>query len=141
MSIFDLFKKKPAPEPVKEVSKVKVEPKPRKPRAKRVKAPETTQEPETIYEQTANPNEPFVKIVSFDVDLKNPSLGSIELDWNQEFIEMLKTHGYTGNTNDEIINQWFTEVCRTISTEVPYMDSVSKYVQRRDMGGGKTEVS
>ena len=137
MSIFDLFKKKPVPvEPAVVESKpdIKAEPKPKKTSKPRAKKPL----PKPVAE--ASNTAPEVKVLKFDFDPANPRLGSIELDWNTEFVAMLKTHGYIGNTPEEIVDQWLMDVCRTISTEVPYMDNV-RYIQRRNLGDGKTEFS
>ena len=49
--------------------------------------------------------EPRVDVLKFDFDPQNPRLGSIELDWNKEFIELLIKSGYTGNTEDEIVDK------------------------------------
>jgi MFS family permease len=93
-----------------------------------------------VLTMVAGHTPPEVKVLKFDFDPANPRLGSIELDWNPEFVEMLKTHGYIGNSPEEIVDQWLMDVCRTISSEVPYMDNV-RYIQRRNLGDGKTEFS
>jgi hypothetical protein len=43
--------------------------------------------------------------------------GSFELDWNEQFVEKLKSEGYSGPTPDNIVNQWFMEVCRNVAME------------------------
>jgi len=35
---------------------------------------------------------PDVKILKFDFDPANPKMGSLELDWNKEFIKLLIDH-------------------------------------------------
>ena len=135
MSIFDIFKKKPVPvEPAVVESKpeAKAEPKPKKPRKPRAKKQESVAPPVG--------NQPEVKVLKFDFDPNNPRLGSIELDWNPEFVEMLRTHGYSGITEEAVVDAWLMDVCKTISGEVPYMDNV-RYIQRRNLGDGKTEFS
>jgi hypothetical protein len=118
MSFWDIFKKKPA-EPVTETAK---EEKPKKPRKKK--------------------SGPQVKVLKFDFDASNPRLGSIELDWNDDFVELLKSHGYTGDSPEAIVDGWLTDVCKTIasSEEFASPDNV-RYIQRRDLGGGKSEFS
>ena len=44
-------------------------------------------------------------------DIKN---GFFELDWNNEFIEQLLDAGYTGETNEQIVDGWFKDVARNI---------------------------
>lgn len=131
MSIFDLFKKKPPQEQVvKEEPKVKAEPKPRKPRVKKSK-------PEPVTEQTKV--EPDIK-VNFEYDKTNPRIGNFQLDWNPEFVEFLKSHGYNGNSPEDIVDAWLTDICRNVAGDIPDMYNV-RYIQRRDLGGGKTEFS
>jgi hypothetical protein len=61
--------------------------------------------------------EPWVIVLSMDFDSKNSLEGSFELDWNDLFIEQLKTEGYKGVSPDKIINSWFMEVCRNVAME------------------------
>ena len=49
---------------------------------------------------------------------KSTSLeGSFELDWNDAFVEKLKSEGYVGPSADHLVNQWFMEVCRNVALE------------------------
>lgn len=59
--------------------------------------------------------EPWVKIVSVDVDKENPGIGSVELDWNQDFIIMLCEHGYAAPTPEKTVDMWFDELCKNIA--------------------------
>jgi hypothetical protein len=61
--------------------------------------------------------EPWVNVVNMDFTKKSALEGSFELDWNEHFVEKLKTEGYTGPTPDNIVNQWFMELCRNIAME------------------------
>lgn len=61
--------------------------------------------------------EPWVNIVNMDFTQKSSLEGSFELDWNQAFVDKLKDEGYTGPTPDNIVNQWFMELCRNIAME------------------------
>jgi len=61
--------------------------------------------------------EPWVTVLSMDFGGKKALEGSFELDWNEFFVENLKTEGYVGPTPDSIINQWFMEVCRNVALE------------------------
>ena len=62
-------------------------------------------------------NEPWVTVLSMEFGGKGALEGSFELDWNEQFVEKLKTAGYVGPTPDNIVNQWFMEVCRNIAME------------------------
>jgi hypothetical protein len=52
-----------------------------------------------------------------DVNEENVSQGFFELDWNEQFVEMLIENGYTGTSPEETVNSWFTDVCRGIIRE------------------------
>lgn len=61
--------------------------------------------------------EPWVTVINMDFGKKSALEGSFELDWNEQFVEKLKAEGYTGPTPDNIVNQWFMEVCRNVAME------------------------
>jgi len=116
--------------------------KPRKARAKKV-APEPVAEP--IVEQPVAEKssvKPDVKVLKLDFDPSNPRVGSMELDWNQEFIALLREHGYAGNSDEDLVDAWMNDICRNIlMNEYPGRTIPRAPVQRRDLGDGKTEVS
>ena len=62
-------------------------------------------------------NEPYVKVISVDFEEDNPGNGYFELDWNKPFVDKLIESGYTGASQEEIVDQWFTELCRNISSQ------------------------
>lgn len=41
--------------------------------------------------------------------------GNFELDWNDYFIEELKDAGFTGMSDEDIVNSWFSRICRDIA--------------------------
>jgi hypothetical protein len=137
MGLFDLFKKKVTDQVEEKIEETIAEIKPkklRKPRKPKVEKVE-------VEKEEPPKAEPEVKVLKFDFDPANPRLGSIELDWNPEFVEMLKEHGYTGNAPEDIVDAWLMDVCKTIGqNEFPMSDNV-RYIQRRDLGDGKTEFS
>jgi predicted Ser/Thr protein kinase len=51
--------------------------------------------------------EPMVKVLQVNVNPDNPKNGFFELDWNDEFVNMLKQNGYTGESEEEIVDRWF----------------------------------
>jgi hypothetical protein len=61
--------------------------------------------------------EPWVTVLNLGFGGKQSLEGSFELDWNEFFVESLKTSGYQGPTDDNIVNQWFMEVCRNVAME------------------------
>lgn len=61
--------------------------------------------------------EPWVTVLNMDFATGNSLEGSFELDWNEQFVDKLKSEGYAGPTPDIIVNQWFMEVCRNVAME------------------------
>ena len=107
------------PMPVAEPPKPK---KPRKPRAK--KEPSTTpsyaapQPSENLEKLAATAKgEPWVNVTAFELDIDNLSSGSFNLDWNEIFVAKLIRAGYKGKTDVDIVDQWFTQICRNIIEE------------------------
>lgn len=55
-------------------------------------------------------SEPWVGVVHSEYTPGQMSDGfSFELDWNTEFIKLLKHEGYSGATEEEIVEQWFED--------------------------------
>jgi hypothetical protein len=114
-----------------------------------VKAEPKTKKVEKSAKEIANEKgEPYVTILSMDIDSENIGAGSFELDWNDKFVADLVRHGYMMNPNDtdaEIVDRWFTNVCRNIVLETyeqyeamdPQRDRV---VKTRNIGVGRSEV-
>ena len=130
MGIFDRFRKKP------ESVKVRAEPKPKEP----VK---------TEKELATEKKEPYVAMVRMDIDPDNLHQGAFELDWNEIFVARLVKAGYMMKPDDvdaDIVDRWFQNVCRhvvmeTWEQEQAIIKGVGQYVNTRDIGGGRTEVS
>lgn len=61
--------------------------------------------------------EPWVTVLNMDFNGKNSLEGSFELDWNEAFVNKLRAEGYSAPTPDNIVNQWFMEVCRNVALE------------------------
>ena len=85
--------------------------------------------------------EPWVKVLDMNVNPDNPRNGFFELDWNDEFVNMLKQSGYEGGSEEEIVDRWFQTLCRTIGNEQGIDVAGSGYVQVNRRNDGKTEVS
>ena len=60
--------------------------------------------------------EPIVKVLNLNVNPENPRNGFFELDWNPEFVNMLKQSGYEGASEEEIVDRWFQTLCKTIGS-------------------------
>jgi len=129
VGLFDRFLKKKKPE-------VKAEPRPKKVE-------------KTEKEIATEKGEPYVTIVSMDVDPENMQNGAFELDWNEKFVSNLIRAGYQMDPKDtdaDIVDRWFTAVCRNVVLETyeqyeainPERDRV---VKTRNIGDGRSEVS
>ena len=132
MSIFDRFLKKKKPEAPK------AEPKPKK--------------VEKTEKELANEKgEPYVNILSMEVDPENMQNGAFELDWNDKFLVNLIKAGYKVKEDDTdtiIVDRWFQTVCRNIALEVyeqQQADPINRVdmrtIRTRKLDNGKTEVS
>ena len=88
---------------------------------------------------TAN-KEPFVDVLS--MDLENIHNGAFELDWNDYFIMRLRKEGYDAPTDEEMVAQWFTVVCRNIALEsyeqALAQETAAMRVEREDLGDGRS---
>ena len=93
--------------------------------------------------------EPYVSIVSIELDKDDVGNGAFELDWNEYFVARLVKAGYMMNKDDtdaEIVDRWFQNVCRhvvmeTWEQEQAIIKGAGQYVNTRDIGDGRTEVS
>jgi len=135
MGFFDRFKKK-TPPPTDKVEKEKV--------VRVPKAPE-----KTAKQIATEKNEPYVAIITMDIDPENLHQGAFELDWNEIFIARLVKAGYMMKPTDadsDLVDRWFQNVCRHVVMETWEQDqairnSGSQYVRSRDIGDGRSEIS
>jgi len=58
--------------------------------------------------------EPWVAVLDTQINPDNIKNGFFELDWNNQFIEELLDAGYSGETNEQIVDSWF----RTIAMQI-----------------------
>ena len=85
--------------------------------------------------------EPYIKVLDTNVDPNNPKYGYFELDWNQYFVENLKKHGFSGNTDEEVVDHWFSVLCNTIADEATPLATDNAIVKEEKREDGKTEIS
>jgi len=88
--------------------------------------------------------EPYIAILSMDVDPTDINSGAFEFDWNDKFIANLSRAGYQGKTDADLVDQWFQNVCRNVVLETyeqyQAMNNDSRYMQSRDLGNGRREI-
>lgn len=95
--------------------------KPRKPRAKKpptpAEAPPVSSEENPAKLEATAKGEPWVNVTGIEVDLDNLGSGSFTLDFNEIFVAKLIRAGYKGKTDFDVVDQWFTDVCRNVAQE------------------------
>ena len=93
--------------------------------------------------------EPYVTILSMEIDPENMQSGAFELDWNDKFVSNLVRAGYQMNPKDtdaDIVDRWFTAVCRNIVLETYEQEQAinperDRVIKSRNIGDGRSEVS
>ena len=122
---------------------VKSEPEPKK--VKEKKAPELT-----AKEKATAAGEPYINILSMELDPNDVNNGAFELDWNEKFILNLIRAGYKqkdSDTDNVLVDRWFQTVCRNIALEVYEQQQADptnrdlRVVRTKNLGDGRTEVS
>lgn len=134
----NLFNKKK----VEKLPEIKKTPKVRKPKAK---APELS-----AKEKATQAGEPYINILSLDIDPNDINSGAFDLDFNEIFVARLVKAGYMMSKDDkdtDIVDRWFQQVCRNVVLELydqvqaDPMNRDVRPIQSRDLGNGRTEVS
>jgi hypothetical protein len=111
----------------------------------KAKKPRETKVKKSPKELATEKGEPYVNIISVDLDPENIGNGAFELDWNDFFVAKLVRSGYKGKDDSQIVDQWFQDVCRNV-----VMETFEQYeannprpvtgVKRRDLGDGRSEI-
>ena len=101
---------------------------------------------QTPKEIATSKGEPWVSVVSVELDPENVGNGAFELDWNEFFVAKLIRAGYKGKDDGQIVDQWFQDVCRNVVLETYEQFEANNPrpasgVQHKDIGNGRTEVS
>ena len=80
--------------------------------------------------------EPYIRVVNLEMDSKSPSAGYFELDFNENFVEYLANSGYEGVEPDEIVDNWFNDLCQNIVMEgLEDSDGITKSVDTNSKQG------
>ena len=93
-------------------------------------------------DQATAEGKPWVGVLDTQVNPENIKNGFFDLDWNNEFIEQLVDAGYSGETNEEIVNGWF----RTIAIQILEEEGLDTqreigYINVKPIDKDKSEVS
>ena len=115
------------------------------------KKPEKKTEPKTDKEIATGKKEPWVSVISIDIEENDVGNGAFELDWNDHFISKLVRAGYQKKKEDTdavIVDRWFQTVCKHVLAENyeqwevnQPQDSRARQNTQNDLGDGRTEVS
>lgn len=94
-------------------------------------------------EQATANKEPWVAVLDTHVNKDNIRNGFFELDWNEYFVLQLRASGYNGETDEAIVDQWFSELCRNVGAEdgIEMDRRGSGFINVNNLGNGRTEVS
>ena len=98
----------------------------------------------TPKEIATEKGEPWVHVISIELDPNNPGNGAFELDWNEQFIKRLWKAGYKDDDESDMVDRWFQDVCRNVVLETyenDQADPENRKDNRKDLGDGRTEVS
>lgn len=87
--------------------------------------------------------QPWVAVLDTQVNPENIRNGFFELDWNEYFVLQLRSQGYIGNTEEEVVDKWFQDLCRNIGSEseIDMQNRGSGFVQRALREDGRSENS
>jgi hypothetical protein len=89
--------------------------------------------------------EPYIKVLSEYHPQNGQSGLELEFDWNEFWIKELVANGYVGYNEDQIVQMWFEDLCRSVVTEnmeaqdVPF--NSGRTINRRNRGGTHSDFS
>lgn len=120
-----------------------------KPKKQKTETPKVEKPAKSEKELATERGDPYVAILSMDVDPENIHAGSFELDWNPKFVANLVKAGYMmkkEDTDAEIVDRWFQNVCRHVVMETWEQEEAmnpnpQRYTRSKDIGNGRREVS
>lgn len=113
-----------------------------------LKAAEEAKEQERLAklspkELATEKKEPWVAVLDTHVNKDNIRNGFFELDWNEYFVLELRLAGYTGETEEAVVDQWFQELCRNVGSEsnINMERRGSGFINVNNLGDGRSEIS
>lgn len=93
--------------------------------------------------------EPYIGLKESTYD-PNEKLNGLRFEfvWNDLWIDMLRANGYTGATDDHVVEKWFNDICRSILEEETMKNAALQpppfnrgYVNVNKSGDGPTTYS
>jgi hypothetical protein len=67
--------------------------------------------------------EPWVCMPDIKWDPSDPSRSYFELDYNEHFVTFLRNNNYQGLTDEDIVEKWLNDVCRSVAQELSAEDA------------------
>ncbi len=93
-------------------------------------------------EEATKNKQPWVGVLDTKVNPENIRNGFFELDWNNEFIEQLLDAGYSGETNEQIVDAWFKTIARQVLEDGGEdVNRNAGYIDTSKIDEDKTKVS
>ena len=121
----------------------------KKSKKKEAPPPEEKKSKKSAKDLATERGDPYVAILSMDINPDNLHEGAFELDWNDKFVANLVRAGYqmkADDTDADIVDRWFQNVCRHVVMETWEQEQAmnpqsARFTQSRDLGDGRREVS
>jgi hypothetical protein len=86
----------------------------------------------TEKELATEAGEPWVSVLGMELDGGSLDRGAFELDWNDLFVAKLVRAGYQGKTDNDIVDNWFQDVCRNVVLESYEQEQAQRNVENID---------
>lgn len=92
-------------------------------------------------------SEPWVNMPDMKWDPADPSKSYFQLDYNEHFVTFLRSHNYAGTTDEQVVERWLNDVCRSVAQEIQeddpsFVTSVAPTTRKPRKGRkGKAEYS
>ena len=100
----------------------------KKPREKKIK--EVVDQNAIAKAAATAAKEPWVSVLTVELDMDNIGNGAMTLDWNDYFVAKLVRAGYKG-TDVEMVDMWLQDLCRNVLQE-NWEQSMSDPEKRED---------
>jgi hypothetical protein len=109
--------------------------------AKKVEEPKKPRKTKSAKEIATEAGEAWVTVLDVELDPENPGNGAFELDWNEHFIKKLYKAGYRDESEEDMVDRWFQDVCRNVVLESyeKEMADPEQRVNRNNLGQGRSE--
>lgn len=115
-------------------------------KSRRKRAPKSESRPQQIPQviekasakakaKATEAGQPYIQVLGVELDPTNPTFGAFSMDWNDIFIQGLRSMGYKGQTDEIIIDQWFKTVCYHVMK-----DTYESYEAMKPGNGRRTQT-